>query len=159
MNHSIEVFRGDIHNNEHRQAMLVQLDLYMQDPMAGQGKMSEKLAYNITEGLMNQPNYLFFLAKYEGIYVGLANCFINFSTFKAKQLVNIHDFSVSPDFRKKGIGKAMLEKIIEYCKEKGYCKVTLEVRNDNFQAQTLYKNIGFIECNPPMYFWEYIIRG
>jgi ribosomal protein S18 acetylase RimI-like enzyme len=157
MTNSIKVIIGDINNEEHQQAMLAQLDLYMQDPMAGCGKMPDKLAIKIIDGLKEQPNYLFFLALYKGEYAGLANCFVNFSTFKAKQLVNIHDFSVSPNFRKKGIGEAMMDEIIRYCRNKGYCKVTLEVRNDNEKAQQLYKKQGFTECDPPMYFWELVV--
>lgn len=157
MTNSIEVIVGDIQNEEHRQAMLSQLDWYMQDPMAGQGKMPEKLAVKIIEGLEKQPNYLFFLAKYNHEFAGVANCFINFSTFKAKQLLNIHDFSVSPEFRKKGVGKSLMSKIVEYCHEKGYCKITLEVRNDNIKAQYLYQKLGFTECDPPMYFWELLV--
>jgi len=157
MSDSIDVIVGDIHNEEHKQAMLSQLDFYMQDPMAGQGKMPQKLAIEIIDGLTNQPNYLFFLAKCNGEYVGVANCFINFSTFKARQLVNIHDFSISPLYREKGIGDALMKKIIAYSKEKGYCKITLEVRNDNIKAQNLYKKAGFAECVPPMHFWELIV--
>jgi ribosomal protein S18 acetylase RimI-like enzyme len=154
MDKSIEVIVGDLQNAEHRQAMLAQLDLYMQDPMAGHGKMTEILASEIIDGLLIQPNYLFFLAKLNGEYAGVANCFVNFSTFKAKPLINIHDFSVSPAFRKKGIGEAMMAKIIGYAREKGYAKVNLEVRHDNIGAQNLYKKVGFVECEPPMYFWE-----
>jgi ribosomal protein S18 acetylase RimI-like enzyme len=150
----IDVIVGDIQNTEHRQAMLAQLDLYMQDPMAGHGKMSDTLAVKLVEGLLAQPNYLFFLAKCNGEYAGVANCFVNFSTFKAKKLVNIHDFSVSPLFRKRGIGVAMMEKIIDFAREQGYAKVNLEVRHDNINAQQLYKKMRFIECDPPMYFWE-----
>jgi len=150
----IEVFVGDIKDIEHQQAMLAQLDLYMQDPMAGHGKMLDTLAVEIVKGLLAQPNYLFFLAKCNGKYAGVANCFVNFSTFKAKKLINIHDFSVSPLFRKKGIGVAMMEKIIDYAHEQGYAKVNLEVRHDNINAQHLYTKMGFTECDPPMYFWE-----
>jgi ribosomal protein S18 acetylase RimI-like enzyme len=154
MANSIEVIVGDLQNAEHRQAMLTQLDLYMQDPMGGHGKMDEKLASEIIEGLLLQPNYLFFLATCNGEYAGLANCFVNFSTFKAKPLINIHDFSVSPAYRKKGIGEAMMARIIGYARGKGYAKVNLEVRHDNIGAQNLYKKVGFVECEPPMYFWE-----
>jgi ribosomal protein S18 acetylase RimI-like enzyme len=153
----IEVIVGDIHNEEHQQAMLSQLDLYMQDPMGGQGKLSDKLAAEVLSGLQLQPNFLFFLAKCNEEYAGVANCFVNFSTFKAKQLINIHDFSVSPEFRKKGIGKKIMGEIIDYARVKGYAKVTLEVRHDNTNAQNLYKEIGFTECIPPMYFWELIV--
>jgi ribosomal protein S18 acetylase RimI-like enzyme len=122
--------------------------------MGGQGKLGEKLASEIIEGLLHQPNYLFFLATYNGEIAGFANCFVNFSTFKAKPLINIHDFSVSPSFRKMGIGEAMMAKIVDYAHIKGYAKVTLEVRHDNEKAQNLYKKFGFKDCTTPMYFWE-----
>jgi len=157
MKDKIEVIVGDFHNKEHQQAMLSQLDLYMQDPMGGQGKMPGQLAKDLISGLINQPNYVFFLAKWNGEYAGFANCFVNFSTFKAKQLINIHDFAVAPQFRKMGIGKALMNEIFNYSQKISFCKVTLEVRNDNPKAQNLYKSLGFSECNPPMYFWEYLL--
>jgi len=156
MKDKIEVITGDIWNKEHQRAMLSQLDLYMQDPMGGQGKLSEELAYEVLSGLQEQTNFVFFLAKYNGEYAGVANCFVNFSTFKAKKLINIHDFSISPHFRKKGIGKALMDQIFKYSKENCFVKVTLEVRTDNTNAQNLYKRMGFNDCIPPMCFWEYI---
>jgi len=157
MSDRIEVIVGDIQNFEHQQAMLSQLDHYMQDPMGGHGAMSEKLASELIAGLMNQSNFVFFLAKCNDEYAGFANCFVNFSTFKARQLINIHDFAVAPPYRKKGIGKALMNEIFSYSQKKCFCKVTLEVRYDNHEAQRLYKSLGFSECNPPMYFWEVVL--
>ena len=154
---NIEVIIGDFNKKEDREDMLKMLDLYMQDPMGGAGTLSEELAQKNIKGLKEQPNYVFFLAKCNGEIAGLANCFVNFSTFKGKQLINIHDFAVDPHFRRKGIGKTMMNKIVEYAKENGYCKVTLEVRHDNPKAQLLYKKAGFEECNPSMYFWQLMI--
>jgi ribosomal protein S18 acetylase RimI-like enzyme len=156
MTDKIEIIVGDIRNKEHQQAMLSQLDLYMQDPMGGHGAMSDELASDLISGLMNQPNFVFFLAKCNDDYAGFANCFVNFSTFKAKQLINIHDFAVSPQFRKKGIGKELMNAIFNYSRNNHFCKVTLEVRHDNPNAQNLYKSLGFSECNPPMFFWDYV---
>jgi len=153
----IEICIGDIQQEESQKAMLSQLDLYMQDPMGDFGPMSESLAQQIIKGLKLQPNFLFFLAKYDGEIAGFANCFVTFSTFKAKQLVNIHDIAVDPLFRKKGIGKALMEAIVDYAREHDFCKVTLEVRHDNQTAQQLYQSIGFAECNSPMYFWEKVL--
>jgi ribosomal protein S18 acetylase RimI-like enzyme len=157
MAEKIEVIVGDIRNKEHQQAMLSQLDLYMQDPMGGQGPLSENLAAEILSGLLVQPNYLFFLAKLNNQYAGLANCFVNFSTFKARQLINIHDFAVAPQFRQKGIGKELMRGIFSFARKNHFCKVNLEVRHDNPNAQNLYKSLGFFECYPPMYFWECIL--
>jgi len=157
MTDKIEIIVGDIRNKEHQLAMLSQLDLYMQDPMGGFGKMSDKLASDLVNGLMNQPNFVFFLVKCNDEYAGFANCFVNFSTFKAKQLINIHDFAVAPQFRKKGVGKELMNEILTYSRIHHFCKVTLEVRYDNPNAQNLYKSLGFSECNPSMFFWEYIL--
>ena len=157
MKDKIEVITGDIWNKEHQRAMLSQLDLYMQDPMGGQGKLSEELAYEVLSGLQAQTNFVFFLAKCNEEYAGFANCFVNFSTFKAKKLINIHDFAVAPQFRQKGIGKHLMDEILDYSRKNHFCKVTLEVRHDNPNAQNLYKTVGFSECNPPMYFWEEVL--
>lgn len=155
----IEVVKGDINVDNDAKAMLTMLDLYMQDEMGGGRPLQPDIASKNIEMLKQQPNYVFFLAKYEGEVAGVANCFVAFSTFKAKQLINIHDFAVSPHFRRKGIGRAMMQKIFEYARENDFCKVTLEVRNDNYGAQELYKEAGFEECEPPMHFWERVIHA
>lgn len=154
----IEVIIGDINKKTDQQHMLKMLELYMHDPMGGGQTLDEDLAMRNIEGLKNQSNYLFFLAMCNGEVAGIANCFINFSTFKAKQLINIHDFAVDPKYRRKGIGKAMMNTIVAYCQKKDLCKITLEVRNDNPNAQSLYTQIGFLECDPPMHFWEKVIE-
>lgn len=88
--------------------------------------------------------------------VALANCFVNFSTFKAKPLLYIHDFVVDPAFRNRGYGSQFMNAILQWSKQQGHCRVNLEVRNDNPNAQKLYTNAGFADCDPPMYFWEHI---
>lgn len=153
----IEVVKGDINVYNDAKAMLSMLDLYMQDEMGGAKPLQSNIASKNIEMLKNQSNYVFFLARYNGEPAGVANCFVNFSTFKAKQLINIHDFAVSPHFRRKGIGRAMMQTIFRYARENDFYKVNLEVRNDNYGAQKLYKEAGFEECEPPMYFWERVI--
>lgn len=150
----IEVRIGDIQNEADAQAMLKMLAVYMNDPMGGERKLDAALAEKNIEGLKKQCNYLFFLAWCNGELAGMANCFVGFSTFKAKPLVNIHDFSVDPRFRRKGIGEAMLNEIARYCRENAYCKITLEVRYDNHGAQRLYRRFGYSEGETPYHFWE-----
>lgn len=47
------------------------------------------------------------------------------------------------DFRGIGIGKAMMDYMIGWAKEKGYEKVTLSVFSTNQRAINLYKKFGF----------------
>lgn len=84
---------------------------------------------------------------------GVAICFVSCSTWAAKPAINVHDLAVDPAYRKRGVGRALLEKIKQYGQEIGACKVTLEVREDNLVAQGLYKSLGFGEASVPMKFW------
>lgn len=54
----------------------------------------------------------------------------------------ITNVAVLKSARKKGVGKALMEKAIEYIKEKSLPFLTLEVRISNAPAITLYEKIG-----------------
>jgi len=144
----------NLNNEEHSKAILNLLDDYMLDEMGLQKPMAKELAPKIIQGLKKHPAYLGFLVEIKNEFAALANCNLGFSTWQGKPFINIHDFVVSPNFRKKGVGLFLLKQIEEFAKTKGYCRVNLEVRQDNFKAQNLYKKAGFKECEPPNYFWE-----
>jgi len=145
----------DLANEEHCRQLIRLLDVYMQDEMGTGQPMEPGKASLILEGLKKYPGYLGFFVISEKKYVALANCNKNFSTFKAMPLINIHDFIVHPGFREKGIGKFLLDSIAGYGKRNGYCRINLEVRDDNIKAQNLYKKAGYGDCQPPMFFWEH----
>ena len=51
--------------------------------------------------------------------------------------------STDPEWRGRGLGRAMLNAIENYARDSGCCKVTLEVREDNAGARRLYADVGF----------------
>ncbi len=57
--------------------------------------------------------------------------------------VQINNIAVHPDYRRLGIGRAVLEGIIEQMRKEGAKNMTLEVRPSNVAALTLYKKLGF----------------
>jgi len=144
----------DLNNKTHCSALLQLLNDYMLDEMGIGEAMPENLGPKIIDGLKNHSAYLGFFVCIGDDFAALANCNFNFSTWKAKPLINIHDFIVSPGFREQGVGLFLLNEISKYASEKGYCRINLEVRHDNYKAQNLYKKAGFNECKPPNYFWE-----
>ena len=125
----------------------------MLDEMGCGEKLTLRNQLYTIDGLANHPSSLIEFALINQEIVGVIIGFINFSTFKAKPFVNIHDFVVFKDFRGKGIGRKLLDHCIAISTEKKYCKITLEVRTDNTNAQILYINSGFNECKPKMHFW------
>jgi len=150
----MQLVEVDLNNEKHCSAVLRLLSDYMQDEMGIGEEMPAELGPKIIEGLKNHAGYLGFLVQVDNQYAGLANCNLVFSTWKAKPLINIHDFTVSSKFRKRGIGQFLMNSIIDYAKSNGYCRINLEVRHDNIKAQNLYIKTGFVECDPPNYFWE-----
>lgn len=147
----------DLANPTHCNKLLELLNDYMEDEMGISQSMPADLGPKIIEGLKKHPAYFGFFVCVGGKFAALANCNLNYSTWAAKFLINIHDFIVSPAFRKQGVGEFLLDEIEHYAKEKGYCKVNLEVRNDNFKAQNLYKKVGYSDCVPSMFFWQKLI--
>ena len=82
------------------------------------------------------------LAEYDNKVVGQALFFKNFSTFLGKSGIYLEDLYVKPEMRGKGIGKALLDKIISIAKERNYGRVEWSVLNWNEPAIDFYKKIS-----------------
>jgi ribosomal protein S18 acetylase RimI-like enzyme len=59
----------------------------------------------------------------------------------------VQNIAVLPDYRGRGIGRALLLKALHGFKEYGIQRVTLEVTADNIPATKLYTRIGFKTFN------------
>lgn len=57
----------------------------------------------------------------------------------------ISNIATLPAFRGKGIGKAILNEIIDTCRNQGCERITLELRESNKIARALYEACGFVE--------------
>lgn len=56
---------------------------------------------------------------------------------------HITNVAVHPEFRSQGIGKQLVEHLINICKDEEVYKLTLEVNTNNTVAQSLYQSFGF----------------
>ena len=54
---------------------------------------------------------------------------------------------LAPQYRRQGLGRLLLEKMIEAFREKGGRKLFLEVREGNTPARNLYERCGFLEIH------------
>ncbi len=61
-------------------------------------------------------------------------------------VADITNLAVHPDYRREGIGRELLQVLIQIAEEKGMNAITLEVRESNFPAQRLYESAGFVFC-------------
>lgn len=144
---------ADYHTPADLDAVIEMLDLYAQDPMGGAQALRDEMKAKLRVDLPRVPGAFAILVDDEdGSPLGVAICFMGYSTFGAKPLVNVHDLSVAPWARGKGAGKALLDAVARHARNSLGCgKVTLEVRDDN-PAARLYRREGFTDGEAPMRF-------
>jgi ribosomal protein S18 acetylase RimI-like enzyme len=142
------VLLADLTNAAHWSAILELLDMYSRSEFGDGQPLAASVKASLIDGLIAHGKARVYLAYEADVPAGVAICFVGFSTFKARPLLNVHDLAVAPEFRGRGIGKALLDAVAEDARRLGYCKVTLEVRADNAKALELYRRAGFCTSEP-----------
>jgi len=108
----------------------------------------DRISYNtehpepwLEEGL-NDPEGYYFLAYHGNEAVGY--CGMYHITSKEPNFCKISTIAVLPDFQRKGLGKQMLQKILDTAEQLGLDRTKLEVGTNNVNAIALYKSFGFL---------------
>lgn len=140
---STRVAKADLADTRQMKGLLAVLDSYAGDPVGGGEPLSSEVLGRLPSLLREHPTTLVLLAFDADEVVGAAVCFVGLSTFRARPLLNIHDLAVLPSHRGRGIGKALLVAAEDHALQRGCCKLTLEVQDDNTRARTLYERFGF----------------
>lgn len=139
----ILVLQASYSNPTHAEAIGVVLDHYAQDPMGVGTPLPADVLQQLPAELAKRPHAFSVLAFVNGEPAGLVNCFEGFSTFACRPLVNVHDVAVVDKFRGLGLSQKMLLKVEEIARQRGCCKITLEVLEGNAVAQAAYDKFGF----------------
>lgn len=137
------ICRADYYNPMHASALVLLLDAYAQDPAGGGEPLSDYAKSHLVKELAAHPQAFSVLAFDGAQPVGLVNCIEGFSTFACRPLVNVHDVAVLPSHRGQRVGEQMLALVDEIARERGACKLTLEVLQGNASAIKLYERVGF----------------
>ncbi|WP_066051801.1 GNAT family N-acetyltransferase [Robertmurraya korlensis] len=95
----------------------------------------------IHERLENQESVIF-LAREGETAVGFTQLYPTFSSVGMKRGYILNDLYVDATYRKKGIGRALIEEVFQFCKDRNTRFVQLETAPDNVQAKALYENLG-----------------
>jgi ribosomal protein S18 acetylase RimI-like enzyme len=116
----------------------------------------EKLTINLTEMLQEKEIFLCFIAETENKeIVGLASCFFAFYSWTGKALY-LDDLYVKESFRNQGIGKNLMDSVIQLAKTEKCRKIRWQVSKWNTNAIRFYKSMGAvideveINCDLPL---------
>jgi ribosomal protein S18 acetylase RimI-like enzyme len=140
---AVEIVEADLRRPEHQRDVVALTDAYARDPMGNDGPLPPEVLARLPTALRDHPTTLILLAYTDQQAVGIATCFLGFSTFAARPLTNVHDLAVLPAHRGRGIARLLLAAVEDRARQLGCCKITLEVQENNQRAQRLYASAGF----------------
>ena len=136
--------QADFSTKTDANALCLLMNAYATDPMGGNTPIADAILNALPELLAERDDAFSIIAWDTDVPIGLANCFVGFSTFAARELVNVHDLVVIDSHRYQGIGKALLAEVEQVAQSRGACKVTLEVLQNNAPARKAYTDMGFV---------------
>jgi len=139
----LELARVRYDDPAHAAALVDLLDAYARDPAGGGEPLSDFARANLVDELAARPFIFSVLAFDDDTPVGLVNAIEGFSTFACRPLVNVHDVVVLPSHRGRGIAAQLFAEVEAIARERGACKLTLEVLSGNRAARGLYERLGF----------------
>jgi ribosomal protein S18 acetylase RimI-like enzyme len=139
----VRVIAADLERPDHARAIVDLTAAYAEDVMGNGGPLPADVLRRLVPALREHPTTIVFLAYLDAQPVGIATCFLGFSTFAARPLINVHDLAVLPGYRGRGIGRALLASVEAHARERGCAKVTLEVQENNHRARHVYARAGF----------------
>jgi ribosomal protein S18 acetylase RimI-like enzyme len=67
--------------------------------------------------------------------------------YRLSKYIEIENMGVSPDYRSKGVGTQLIEKVLGLAKEKGFQKVYVSSYSDNVKAIDFYQRNGFTKID------------
>jgi ribosomal protein S18 acetylase RimI-like enzyme len=87
--------------------------------------------------------------------VGFTQLYPKYSSARAVKNWILNDLYVDTGYRKQGIGAQLIKQAAEFAKKGNSQFIQLETAVDNYTAQSLYEDLGFIKQSPDEEFYLY----
>lgn len=90
----------------------------------------------------DSPTVYGHVAESDGEIAAMALWFVNYSTWDGVAGIYLEDLFVRPEFRRRGLARALMAALASECLQQGYTRLSWAVLNWNTDAITLYDGIG-----------------
>ncbi len=102
----------------------------------------ERIAWVVDQLLRDLFPGLLLVARDGDTIVGVALA-VYLPSAELGRVMNVHDFYVRPDYRRKGVGSALAKRLVEECKEVHVDEINLEMVSGNEAASPFWRSMGF----------------
>jgi GNAT superfamily N-acetyltransferase len=116
--------------------LVTELAIYEKAP----NDVTVTLEHFAESGFGKSPIWWAFVAEADGMIQGFALYYIRYSTWKGQRMY-LEDILVTEKMRGQGLGKLLLDKLMEVAKEKNYSGIAWQVLDWNEPAINFYKKL------------------
>lgn len=95
------------------------------------------------EEVLNSPNNFVFVAEDNGQIIGLAAFSVRNVIRYPKQIAELDELFVSQEYRQKGVGKLLMQKVEEKAKELNCYRLYVESQYKHETAHKFYEQLGY----------------
>jgi GNAT superfamily N-acetyltransferase len=96
----------------------------------------------LRDGWGETPRFTCLMAEIDGEPVGFALYFTSYSTWLGHHGIRLEDLYVTPEHRRKGIGRALLARLAKIAVDEGCPRLEWDVLDWNANAIAVYQSIG-----------------
>ena len=117
--------------------LIVELAIFEKEPLAVEISVDDLIRY----GIGSSSDFDCFVAEADNDIVGIALVYTGFSTWKGRVL-HLEDLIVSKNMRGKGVGSALLDRVVKHASDLKVKRVSWEVLDWNTPAIQFYEAKG-----------------
>ena len=117
--------------------------MFQQMSDIGSSKERSSVESAARNALKSESRTRFFLAKNDEVAIGAAFINICSGIESGGDYVWVNEIQISPDFRKQGLGKKLLDHILRWAKHNNYKFVMGVADQENTSSQALFESRGF----------------
>jgi GNAT superfamily N-acetyltransferase len=119
------------------------------DPIYTTSPGAERVMQRFLADLTSSSHAFLFVAEYHGRTVGFVSGELRESspTFRPKIWASVDDVFVESNYRNLGVGRALVEGVKAWAKERGADGVSLQVAAANARGRKFYEDLGFREVS------------
>jgi ribosomal protein S18 acetylase RimI-like enzyme len=92
---------------------------------------------------LEQRDSVLFLAEIDGRAAGFTQLYPSFSSVSMKRLWILNDLFTHPDYRRRGVGRALLTHAEQFAREDGAKGLALSTAKTNATAKATYEQAGW----------------
>ncbi|WP_429499907.1 N-acetyltransferase family protein [Robbsia andropogonis] len=98
----------------------------------------------LADRIRKQDSTILVAIANDGEMAGFTQLYPTFSSVSAQEALILNDLFVGTTYRKRGVGRVLLDAAINTARQKSVAWVSLQTAKTNTAAQSLYRSMGFV---------------